>query len=177
MNIQKILSIFLLIATATYSQAPQSWTSKGIGGGGALFSPSINPSNDNEYYIACDMSELFHTTDFGLSYDQVHFSKIQAGINSKVVFTSNATILYCIDYSNNSIIPVRSDDGGNTWHSLSGNPDQYQETFGIYADYNNPDHVMIAYYGAIYFSANGGVNFTNIHNALSNSSGALIAGV
>ncbi len=170
---------FLLTApaTSTFGQAPQNWSSRGVGGGGALFSPSINPANENEYYIACDMSEIFHTTDFGLSYDQVHFSKIQGGVNSKIIFTNDPGILYCIDYANNMIVPVRSDDGGNSWQQLAGNPDQTEETYSIHADYNNPDHVIISYYGAIYFSNNGGTSFTNIHNAVSSGSGALVAGV
>jgi hypothetical protein len=46
---------------------------KGIGGGGALFFPTINPANDNEYYISCDMSQLFHTVDYGNTYSQLHF--------------------------------------------------------------------------------------------------------
>jgi photosystem II stability/assembly factor-like uncharacterized protein len=177
-NIQLTICL-LLTATAivTYGQAPQNWYSRGVGGGGALFSPSINPANENEYYVACDMSEIFHTTDFGLSYDQIHFSKIQAGVNSKVIFTNDPNILYCIDYANNEIVPVRSDDGGNSWQGLSGNPDASEETFSIHADYNNPDRVVISYYGSIYFSNNGGTSFTNIHNAVNNGSGALVAGV
>lgn len=176
---KKSLSVFclLLTAAAAKAQAPQSWTSLGVGGGGALFSPSINPANDNEYYVACDMSELFHTTDFGLSYDQVHFSKIQAGINSKVVFTNNPNILYCIDYANNMAVPVRSDNGGTSWHPLSGNPNQFEETFSVYADYNNPNRLIISYYGSVYFSSDGGTTFANIHNAVSNGSGVLVAGV
>ncbi len=180
MTIKKTIQVIIVLVmglVSGFSQVPQGWASRGVGGGGALFSPSINPANENEYYIACDMSELFHTTDFGLSYDQVHFSKIIAGVNSKAVFTNNPTILYCIDYSNNATVPVRSDDGGNSWHTLSGNPDPYQETFSIFADYNNPNHVLISYYGSVYFSANGGTNFVNIHNALNNGSGALVAGV
>jgi len=171
-----LIQVFLFLGYTGITQVPQSWTCKGVGGGGALFSPSINPANQDEFYVACDMSDLFHSTDFGLSYNQVHFSKIQAGINSKVVFTNDPNILYCIDYSGNSIIPVRSDDGGNTWHALAGNPDPFEETFCIAADYNNPDHVIISYYGSIYFSGNGGTSFTNIHNALNNGSGALVAG-
>src|SRR5437764_102309 len=82
-----LFHVILMLTKLLSAQSPSSWSSRGVGGGGALFSPSINPSNDNEYYFACDMSELFHTTDFGLTYDQVHFSKIQAGISSKIVFT------------------------------------------------------------------------------------------
>ncbi|MBC7863622.1 MAG: hypothetical protein IAF38_11640, partial [Bacteroidia bacterium] len=48
----------LLVCISLFSQ-PTSWSPKGIGGGGALFSPSINPGNNNEFFISCDMSELF----------------------------------------------------------------------------------------------------------------------
>ena len=44
---------------------PTQWATVGAGGGGALFSPQINPYNPNEYFIASDMSELFHSTDAG----------------------------------------------------------------------------------------------------------------
>jgi hypothetical protein len=60
---------------------PSVFRSTGIGAGGALFAPSINPNNENEYYLGCDMSELFHTTDFGLSYETINFQKIQGGTN------------------------------------------------------------------------------------------------
>ena len=62
-----------ILLTATCFAQPASWSSRGIGGGGALFSPSINPVNSSEYYIACDMSELFHTTNGGQTYSMVNF--------------------------------------------------------------------------------------------------------
>ncbi|MGB3074830.1 MAG: hypothetical protein WBB36_05895, partial [Chitinophagales bacterium] len=64
----QLLLLLMLLSAASFSQIPASWNSVGPGGGGALFNPSINPANTNEYYVACDMSEYFHTTDFGNSY-------------------------------------------------------------------------------------------------------------
>lgn len=78
-----LLSIITL-ANLSYSQPPSQWPSRGVGGGGALYSPSINPGNDNEYYLSCDMSDLFHTTDFGLSYSIVDFRTMEGSINSAV---------------------------------------------------------------------------------------------
>jgi len=104
--------VYLLFISITFISMgiiaqPTSWNSKGIGGGGALFSPSINQANTNEYYIACDMSELFHTTNFGSSYSQVHFSQFTGGHNSKVCFTSTANLLYSISYINDIGTPVK----------------------------------------------------------------------
>ena len=170
--------LFLLFGCLTIIKAqPSSFSSKGIGGGGALFALSINPANNNEYYVACDMGELFHTTDFGQTYNQVNFQQLIAGHNSKVCYTSTSGLLYSISYANNMIVPVKSTDNGVTWAALSGNPNNTEETFSIDADYNNPNRVIISYYGAIYFSNNGGTTFTLIHTALSSGSGNVVGGV
>ena len=161
---------------ASFSQ-PTTWNPRGVGGGGALFSPSINPGNNNEYYIACDMSELFHTTDFGKTYSQVHFSQFQGGHNSKVCFTSTANLLYSISYINDIGTPVKSTDNGVTWTTLSGNPDPSSEVYTIHVDYNIPTRIIISFYGTIYFSSNGGTSFTSIHTAVTSGAGNIIGGV
>lgn len=155
---------------------PTIWKPYGIGGGGSMFSPSINPDNDNEFYIGCDMSELFHSTDFGNTYSTVPFYQIQGGHNSTVRFTSNAQIRYCISYVDDIIVPVKSTDGGSTWKVLSGNPDASDETYSIYADYNHPDRVIISTYGAVFFSSNGGTTFTSIHSAQNSGNGVIVGG-
>jgi photosystem II stability/assembly factor-like uncharacterized protein len=169
-----ILAFCLLNVMAQY---PANWNVTGIGGGGSLFCPSINPGNSNEYYAACDMSELFHSTDFGQSYSIVNFQQMQSSDFTMVSFTNNANILYSINYANNETIPVKSTDGGVTWNALPGNPDATQETFGIWADYTNPNWLIIAYYGTVYFSNNGGTSFADIHDAVYNGAGVLVGGV
>lgn len=170
------LNLFFILLTSFLIAQPSSFSSRGIGGGGALFATSINPANNNEYYIACDMGELFHTTDFGLTYTQVNFQQLIAGHNSKVCYTSTAGLLYSISYANNMIVPMKSTDNGVTWNALAGNPDNTEETFNIDVDYNNPSRVIISYYGLIYFSNDGGTTFTLIHTALTGS-GNVVAGV
>ncbi len=71
----KIKLLVMLIALCIYHVVlaqPLSFAPKGIGGGGALFFPTFNPANDNEFYVSCDMSELFHTTDYGKTYNSIH---------------------------------------------------------------------------------------------------------
>ena len=144
---KKVFALFLTLSTLFVLAQPASFTSKGIGGGGALFALSINPANNSEYYVACDMGELFHTTNFGDAYSQVHFQQVIGGHNSKVCFTSSVGLLYTISYKNNMVVPMKSTDNGVTWLPLSGNPDNTQETFSIDADYNNPNRVIISYTG------------------------------
>ena len=71
-----------------------SFPTYGIGGGSALFFPKINLANDDEFYISCDMSELFHSSDFGQTYSQIHFSKLQVFNTSTYEFTNIATTAY-----------------------------------------------------------------------------------
>ena len=170
-----LLAGFLLFTPLLNSQT-LNWSPRGVGGGGALFSPSINPADNNEYYIACDLSALFHSTDYGQHYSLVHFSELQGGHNSKVCFTNAPGIRYCIRYAGDQVLPVKSTDGGITWDPLPGNPDNSEETYSIWVDFNQPDRVVIAYYGEIYFSSNGGNTFSAIHTAVSNGSGCLIGG-
>lgn len=156
---------------------PTTWNSRGVGGGGALFSPSINPTNTSEYFIACDMSELFHTTDFGLTYSQVHFAQFTGGHNSRVAFTSTPNLLYSISYISDIGTPVTSTDGGVTWSLVTGNPDPSQDVYTIHVDYSTPSRIVISTYGKIYFSGNGGTSFTQIHTAANAGSGNVVGGV
>ncbi len=174
---KKSTSLFLILFSSLLFAQPTSFSSRGIGGGGALFSLSINPANNSEYYVSCDMGELFHTTDYGNTYSQVNFQQVIGGHNSKVCYTSTAGLLYTISYANNMVVPMKSTNNGGTWTTLAGNPDNSQETFSIDADYNNPNRVIISYYGNIYFSGNGGTSFTNIHTALSSGAGNTVGGV
>ncbi len=166
---------FTLLAAKVFSQ-PSSFNSKGIGGGGALFAISLNPANNNEYYVACDMGEVFHTTDFGNSYSQVHFKQLIGGHNSKVCYTATPGLLFCLNYAADKVVPVKSTDHGLTWKTLAGNPDETEEVYTIDVDYNNPDRIILSHYGTIYFSDNGGNSFKNIHTATTNA-GNVVAGV
>ncbi len=173
-----------LCITICFSQAPTSWQTRGIGGGGSLYSPSINPANHNEVYIACDMGELFHSTTAGQQWGEVNFSQIQGNHDSYVSFTNNANILYTVDYSNfdsaSYIRPMKSINGGGTWIALANDPYASNPDGGIerlFADYNNPNHLVLADYSTIYFSANGGSSFTLIHTCAYSGAGNHIAGV
>jgi len=186
MRLSSLTDLFLHSATWTIltisttftplQSQPAAWQSRGVGGGGALFSPSLNPGNPDEYFVACDLSALFHTTDYGQHYSLVHFTELQGGHNSKVCYTATPGLLYSVHYANDQVLPMRSTDGGVTWTKLPGNPDDWEETFSIWADYNHPNRVVIATYGQIHFSTDGGATFALVHTAVSNGSGCLIGG-
>jgi hypothetical protein len=174
----RLLLPLIFIISVFFSHAqPASWQSRGVGGGGSLFFPTINPANDNEFYIACDMSQLFHSTDFGNTYTQVPFSKLQVGNLSTYEFTSNTSIAYCIANDGNINYAVRTIDGGNSWNALPGNPLNGEDVYALKADHANPNRILVGYYGSIYISHNAGVNFTLVQNATNTGAGITIAGV
>ena len=125
--------------------AIQQWFERGAGGGGALFSPTINPLNSNEMYIASDMGQVFHTTNEGVNWESVDFREIQGSTNSKVQFTNDPQILYALDYSTGGdfIRPTKSTDGGATWTPLAADPTN-AAAYSIVAYYNNPNRIIVS---------------------------------
>jgi hypothetical protein len=169
-------ALVITIIAILHAAAPTLWLPRGPGGGGALFSPSINPGNPDEFYVSCDMSELFHTANFAASHDVAPFTQVVGGHESAVCFTNNPLVRYCISFGNWQIAPVKSIDGGATWSSLPGNPDASEQTYFIAADYDHSDRIVIAYYGSIHFSSNGGTSFRQIHAAPNSGAGVLVGG-
>jgi len=172
------MQLMLCIIITAASGQSTLFTPIGIGGGGALFFPKINPANDNEFYVSCDMSELFHSTDYGKSYSQVHFSKLQVFNTSTYEYTNNTNIAYCNFNDGNSGYPVKTTDGGNTWSPLAGySVSNYGNVYRIVANYNNPNQLIIGAYGTILFSGDGGTSFRIVKNAASNGAGLILGGV
>ncbi|MBC7901792.1 MAG: hypothetical protein H7Y27_00145, partial [Gemmatimonadaceae bacterium] len=164
-----------LFASISFAQ-PATWQPRGPGGGGSLFFPTINPANDNEFYVTCDMSQLFHSTDFGNSYEQVPFSKLQVGNISTYEFTNNSNIAYCIANDGNINYAVRTINGGNSWAAVPGNPLDGEDVFSLKADYDNPARIVLGYYDRLYFSNDTGKTFTLVRTA-SGGSGLAVGGV
>ncbi len=171
-----ILLLFVsIIHLSAIGQIPQTWCSRGVGGGGALFSPTINPSNPNEFYVACDMSELFHSTDFGLSYSNVNFREVVAFNPTKVWFTNVTGLLYCINNRTGVFQVSKSLDNGQTWDNVEGMM-PWEEVYALFVDYHNPDILVTNFWSSILFSDDGGGNFITIHDT-DIGQGAHLAGV
>ncbi len=172
-----LLSSCLL--TANIQAQITDFQSKGIGGGGALFSPSINPQNPDEIYLASDLGGLYHTENAGLKYDIIHFTEAQTSPYSKVCFTQNLNIRYSLLYDANSFSnrPARTIDGGTTWDFISGDMQPGEDKLFIFADFDQPERFIWTQYNHVFFSSDGGMTSTLIWTAADLGAGVLLSGV
>lgn len=175
----KILFSVLLIPMLQAGVFAQSlnFQARGVGGGGALFFPRINPANDQEYYVACDMSQLFHSTDFGNTYDQVPFQKLQVfGANSTYEWTDDPNVAYSNHNDGNNGYPVRTTNGGQSWQVLPGHDPNNESVYRMAANYLKPNQLLLNYYGDIFITNDFGNTFQLVKHAANNGVGLLMGG-
>ena len=171
-----LLAKLLLLLAIGYTQ-PATFNYHGLAGGGAQYSPSINPANPAEIYVACDMSGLYHSTDTGNSWNLINWEYVQASHPSRVQFTNNPNIQYCMTFDNNSGngYAIKSTDGGNTW-AYTTDPTQGNGAWLVYANPQNSNQLIVSDYSDLYFSNDGGNTFGNAFYTDTTGAGAYIAG-
>ncbi len=170
--------LFLLVALLFPNLLiSQSFESRGTGGGGALFNPSINPSNANEVYLPSDLGGLYHTT--GLEYHVVNFQEAITSNYGKVCFTQNNSIRYAMlyDEENFDMRPAKSMDAGQTWDFLPGDDQPWEDKLFIFNDYQNPSRVIWTDYNHLFFSNDGGQTSAEKWAAADPGTGILLSGV
>jgi len=104
------------------------------------------------------MSEVFHTTSLGASWDLYDFRQIQGNRESQVRFTSSPSILYALDYTGDLTTPSKSTDSGSSWHRLTNDPTS-GGAYSLFADPNSTSKLIVSDYSSIYLSTDGGNTF------------------
>jgi photosystem II stability/assembly factor-like uncharacterized protein len=146
-----------MIASTAEAQ-PNKLITRGMGGGGALFHPSIAPSPYTEVYVASDMSGVYRSGNSGATWSLLDFRQIQgSGAYGHVQFTNSWSVLYSISYIDEIPKPVMSSDGGFTWHAITDPTSGDART--LLVDVEHPNTMVLASSTAIYFSADGGQNW------------------
>jgi hypothetical protein len=169
------LSVLAWFVSPAPAAQPAQWVAKGPGGGGALFAPSFSPFSIGEMYLASDMTEVFHSTNYGADWSVVDFRQIKGGRQAIVQFTSDPNVRYAIDFSADAMTPARSVDGGTTWQHLAGDPTG-GGAFALYADPGSTNRLLVSDYGDVYFSDDGGNTFDLKFTYSPDDSGCFIAG-
>ncbi|MFZ4523250.1 MAG: T9SS type A sorting domain-containing protein [Bacteroidales bacterium] len=163
-----ILICLLLFSSVILAQTPIDWHSRGMGGGGAVYAPSISPFNPDEAWLSCDMSVISRTSDFGITWRTVGFDTLAGKRNSTVNFTSHPDTMYveAADQYTSRNYPKRSSDGGSTWAIIPSG--SYWGTYGsfrLFANQKNAKQVVASSYTNVCFSNDYGNSFTIIHTA------------
>ncbi len=143
------------ISGSASAAPPSQFISRGPGGGGAFFGPSINPYDPNDVWIGSDMSDLFHSTDFGGTWQTVDFRVLQGGIQlGRMAFTSNPLVRYAL----NDSVPMRTLDGGATWTAIP--PDSYSVEC-LFADPLSTNRLIVSDYSTLKISTNSGATYAD----------------
>lgn len=95
-----------------------TWSSRGPGGGGALFSPAVSPFDANEVFLMTDMTGVFHTLDFGDTWRTLDFRQIQGDPLGRVEFTSDRNVLYALSAQAQRRVLEKSTDAGGTFRVI-----------------------------------------------------------
>ena len=85
-----IFAIAIAFINITIAQITD-WESRGIGGGGALYHPSINPADPNEIFTVCDLGAVFRTINGGNQWTNVPFTKLIGWHESQMIYSNNQT--------------------------------------------------------------------------------------
>ena len=170
------------VSAGTSVHVPLVWQARGVGGGGAMYGPTISPLNSDHCYLSSDMGDVFFTSDFGNSYATVPATQIVGGHYSAIRFTSDPNILYSLTYANGNYAQlVKSLDGGATWNLLPGDPLPGDDKWSIWADPSRSDRVILSGYSDIYSSTDGGASFKDIYTHPSSGpnpdNGVVVGGV
>jgi photosystem II stability/assembly factor-like uncharacterized protein len=133
MRIFKFLIVFITIAINSFPQANNSsnnnWQRLGPGGGGATFLPTFSYRSPEDFFIRCDMTGSYLTSDGGESYKQFNFDN---GASSYAFDPNNNKIIYC-----GSVFLNRTTDGGKTWQQIFPKQSDITERrfYGDHAEY------------------------------------------
>src|SRR5205823_6494321 len=106
-------AVMLTLEARVLLASPTSWTTQGPGGGGSYFSAAVN---GQDLWVASDMGGIYHSANFGQTWQQLNFHTLNGGTASQVSFTSDPNILY-IPSSNLGV--AKSTNGGTNWSKLS----------------------------------------------------------
>lgn len=157
-----ILTLFL--PGKTRGQDFSNWESRGMGGGGAMYAPSISPHDSDLMFVSCDMGGFYRSDDGGASWQMINFTEINGSTAARPVFDpTNSNIVYAASSSWAGTYIMVSNDAGLNWDTLTQEPpwsesNGYNVNMGI-----DPEIGNVLFFGAednSYISHNSGVSWT-----------------
>jgi len=99
----------------------EAWESRGLSGGGAMYTPATSPHDPNLMMVSCDMSCAFRSADGGESWDMIHHQYLLASTQCRPVFhPSDPDVIFAVNGWRGELKVSR--DRGVTWEPVSEQP-------------------------------------------------------
>ncbi len=87
----KTICLLLCFNLSALAGVPASFANRGTGGGGAIYSTSINPTNANEITLLCDMSHGLFTLDSGANWTTQDWRAYEVIQASRILYSTDAS--------------------------------------------------------------------------------------
>ncbi len=152
---------------------PRRFEPRGVGAGGALFGPTISPLDPDELYVGTDMSDLYHSSDFGTHWETIPFTVVQGDSFTSTQFTADPSLLYALtNDASDAPVLVKSADHGRSWTLLLGGANVNY----VSADPDGVRRLLALDANHLYFSADAGATFSVVYTSAADN-GLVLGGV
>ncbi len=173
------ISLLLITSSPLFAQQPTSFSSRGVGGGGAFYTPSFNTTNSADYYVSSDMTGVYHYLGTSLGYSLTPHTQLQGGRFSVVRFTNIASTRYALNFKPLGNIAqsriAKTTDTGATWLNITTNLDPTNSLYSLFVDYTNSSRIVVSDYSHVYYSVNGGVTFNTVYTTPNTTGGCIVS--
>jgi photosystem II stability/assembly factor-like uncharacterized protein len=129
--------------------------------------------------MASDMSGVYRTTDFGLSWRMLPFRTLEGGRLSQFRFTADPSIVYAVNLPWPPLGPtavVKSSNGGLSWDAPIASRAMAGPPYYLFVDPHGSTRLLCSDYRHLYSSSDGGQSFTQAY-ATQHEGGLLVSGV
>lgn len=111
----RMLTLVVCAAVFSQSEPGQKFESVGLGGGGAMYVPSVSPHDNKLMFVHCDMSGIYRTPDGGKSWQMLDKRQMRSNTTCPMLFhPKDANTIYGFSGSDLRV----SVDKGLSWKSL-----------------------------------------------------------
>jgi photosystem II stability/assembly factor-like uncharacterized protein len=133
-------------------KATAEWTSLGLGGGGAMFTPAVSPADPNSILVNCDMGGVYRTTDGGQNWELIHYQQLGGSTTVRPAWhPTDPAVAFAAGGWRGPLRITR--DHGRSWSEVPSAPSRVT---AIAIDPGNPDLILVGNRQGIIRSTDGG---------------------